>query len=257
MGSEWCKPVNVTLGDGDWGHGTVRGGPFSDETLATVTSPFGYRQAFETTLGPTSTFHPGCDLWAFPGAGVPLYALGDGVVDTIFRAEQGLAEGNSIKVAVRDSHGALNGWTYSYFHLAEPPLSLSEGDEVSAGQLLGHMGATGKVTGPHLHLEIAFNGQRLDPLPVLLAARDIGEPAPPPMLAEGDWSGLISARQSLELQYVIGKGTLMLPQPVSRTASDLWLDVEGQVGQLVPAGTLVKRWEALQVIEPEPHWLGK
>jgi murein DD-endopeptidase MepM/ murein hydrolase activator NlpD len=48
-----------------------------------------------------------------------------------------------------------------YAHLQKR--SVKAGDVVTAGQLIGHTGATGRVTGPHLHLEVHRNGVKLDP----------------------------------------------------------------------------------------------
>lgn len=42
-------------------------------------------------------------------------------------------------------------------------ISVSEGDAVMRGQLIGHVGATGRVTGPHLHWSLILNGERIDP----------------------------------------------------------------------------------------------
>ena len=42
-----------------------------------------------------------------------------------------------------------------------------EGDSVSAGQVVGRVGATGRVTGPHLHWAVRAAGARVDPLAVL------------------------------------------------------------------------------------------
>jgi len=46
-------------------------------------------------------------------------------------------------------------------------MDVREGDQVSAGQTLGKVGATGRVTGPHLHWAVRANGARVDPLAVL------------------------------------------------------------------------------------------
>jgi murein DD-endopeptidase MepM/ murein hydrolase activator NlpD len=43
----------------------------------------------------------------------------------------------------------------------------SGGDEVTAGQIVGQVGATGRVTGPHLHWAVRMGDARVDPLAVL------------------------------------------------------------------------------------------
>ena len=52
-------------------------------------------------------------------------------------------------------------------------MDVRERDVVSAGQLVGRVGATGRVTGPHLHWAVRAAGARVDPLAVLaLLGRD-------------------------------------------------------------------------------------
>jgi murein DD-endopeptidase MepM/ murein hydrolase activator NlpD len=57
-----------------------------------------------------------------------------------------------------------HGWgVYSaYMHQAE--IKVEEGDQVQAGQVIGIVGQTGRVNGPHLHLEIWAGGVQVDPL---------------------------------------------------------------------------------------------
>ncbi len=55
---------------------------------------------------------------------------------------------------------------YSYFaHLSS--LAVSEGDQIATGGLIGYVGATGRVTGPHLHWTLRLSGARVDPLSLM------------------------------------------------------------------------------------------
>ncbi len=46
-------------------------------------------------------------------------------------------------------------------------IDVKQGDEVTAGQQVGRLGATGRVTGPHLHWSVRLNGARIDPMSLL------------------------------------------------------------------------------------------
>ena len=65
-----------------------------------------------------------------------------------------------------------HGWgLYSYFaHLSK--ILVEEGDLVEPGQAVGHAGATGRVTGPHLHWTLRLNGARVDPLSLIEILKD-------------------------------------------------------------------------------------
>lgn len=56
-------------------------------------------------------------------------------------------------------------YTTRYAHLSS--VAVSKGQTVSAGQIVGYEGATGNVTGPHLHFEVYQNGTRVDPMAFL------------------------------------------------------------------------------------------
>jgi murein DD-endopeptidase MepM/ murein hydrolase activator NlpD len=49
-------------------------------------------------------------------------------------------------------------------------ISVREGDEVADGQAVGRAGQSGRATGPHVHLELTRNNERLDPGPLVRAA---------------------------------------------------------------------------------------
>jgi murein DD-endopeptidase MepM/ murein hydrolase activator NlpD len=46
-------------------------------------------------------------------------------------------------------------------------VGVREGDMVTRGEIIGQVGATGRVTGPHLHWAVRMNGARVDPVVVL------------------------------------------------------------------------------------------
>lgn len=70
-------------------------------------------------------------------------------------------------------HG--EGLTTRYAHLSSRQVQV--GDTVTAGQIVGLAGQTGRATGPHLHLEVRSNGVAIDPMS-LDAERLLGAPAP-------------------------------------------------------------------------------
>ena len=57
-----------------------------------------------------------------------------------------------------------------YGHLSTFAKGLRQGQHVSQGDIIGHVGATGMATGPHLHYEFRFNGVQRDPLRVAMPA---------------------------------------------------------------------------------------
>lgn len=62
---------------------------------------------------------------------------------------------------VRIDHG--NGYETIYAHLEKDTITVSQGQEVQAGTVLGKMGSSGNSTGIHLHFEMRKNGTRIDP----------------------------------------------------------------------------------------------
>lgn len=96
------------------------------------------------------------DDWASktPGAKVPVYAVADGTVEA---AGVGVLAQHSGQIVVID-HGVIGGdrTKTNYGHLSR--IDVRNGQKVVAGQQIGLMGATGNVTGVHLHLGVRFNG---------------------------------------------------------------------------------------------------
>ncbi|MFG2555573.1 LysM peptidoglycan-binding domain-containing M23 family metallopeptidase [Streptomyces sp. NPDC048581] len=105
----------------------------------------------------SSGYHTGVDFSAVTGT--PLKAVGAG---TVVSAGWGGAYGNQVVIQLADGYYA------QYAHLSS--LSVSAGQTVTAGQQVGLSGATGNVTGPHLHFEIRTTpdyGSDVDPVAYL------------------------------------------------------------------------------------------
>jgi murein DD-endopeptidase MepM/ murein hydrolase activator NlpD len=95
-------------------------------------------------------FHAGVDLAA--NIGTPVHAAADGIVAVAQYA-------NRYGKAILIDHG--NGMTTLYAHLSS--FEVIPGEEVRRGQLIGHSGATGRVSGPHLHFEVRQGGNPVNP----------------------------------------------------------------------------------------------
>ena len=113
-----------------------------------INSPFGYR--IHPIYG-TSKFHSGVDINA--GYGTSILAADSG---TVILAGWNGGYGNCVVI----SHG--NGVSTLYGHMSS--IAVSSGQSVSQGQVIGYVGSTGNSTGPHLHWEVAVNGERQNPL---------------------------------------------------------------------------------------------
>lgn len=95
-------------------------------------------------------FHEGLDFSANTGAAIR--AAADGIVSS---AERTSDYGNIVKI----NHGS--GLETRYAHASK--LLVKAGERVIKGQIVAHVGSTGRSTGPHLHYEIRLNGDPLDP----------------------------------------------------------------------------------------------
>lgn len=98
--------------------------------------------------------HTGLDLAA--GTGTPVHAPTPGVV---VAARPFYFSGNTVIL----DHG--QGLYSTMAHLSV--IDVKEGQQVAQGTLLGKVGATGRVTGPHLHWAVRLHGARVDPLSLL------------------------------------------------------------------------------------------
>ena len=112
-----------------------------------LSSRFGLRRIFN---GLPRNPHAGLDVAV--GTGAPIKAPADGVVantgDYFFN-------GNTVFI----DHG--QGLISAYMHLSR--IDVADGQPVKKGEILGAVGATGRVTGPHLHWAVILNNTPVDP----------------------------------------------------------------------------------------------
>ncbi|NLV74396.1 MAG: M23 family metallopeptidase [Chloroflexi bacterium] len=112
-----------------------------------ISSSFGIRRLYDGVL---NSFHGGLDIAGNEGDEILADATG-----LVVLAEALQLHGNTVII----DHGA--GVFSAFNHLVD--ISVAQGDLVSAGQLIGHLGTTGLSTGPHLHWEIRVNSVQVDP----------------------------------------------------------------------------------------------
>lgn len=123
-----------------------------------LTSTFGPRRH---PILKTVLMHKGVD-WAAP-VGTPIRAAFDG---TVAFAGDGGGYGNFVKL----DHGGGRGTGYA--HMSAFAKGLATGQKVSAGDVIGFVGTTGRSTGPHLHFELYVGGEPMNPLQAAVATAD-------------------------------------------------------------------------------------
>jgi hypothetical protein len=125
--------------------------PFLAPRASEVTSTFGTGRTFN---GRVASRHLGVD---FRGAvGAPIRATNRGVVALVDRFYLG---GRVVYI----DHGG--GVVTGYLHLSRA--LVAAGDTVQRGQTIGHVGATGRVTGPHLHWTARYGSLTVNPMDLL------------------------------------------------------------------------------------------
>lgn len=122
--------------------------PVSNKTLTHLHTTFGER--FHPLLGYVRD-HRGLDFTA--DVGTPVYATGDGVVKTAYFS---LSFGNAIFI----DHGY--GYETRYAHLSA--FNARKGQKIKRGDIIGFVGNTGLSHGAHLHYEVLFKGQQINPI---------------------------------------------------------------------------------------------
>lgn len=112
------------------------------------TSPYGYRS---DPINGRRKLHKGVDFALKQGN--PVYATGDGVVEKVRIQIKGY--GKELVI----NHGF--GYKTRYAHLSE--IVVTEGMKVKRGDLVAKTGNSGKSTAPHLHYEVLYKGQQINP----------------------------------------------------------------------------------------------
>ncbi|MBB4211491.1 murein DD-endopeptidase MepM/ murein hydrolase activator NlpD [Rhodothalassium salexigens DSM 2132] len=128
---------------------------------ARLTSSFGPRH--HPVLG-YKRAHQGVDFGA--PTGTPIYAAGDGVIE---RANRYGSYGNYVRIRHNGSYKT------AYAHMSRFARGLHAGKRVTQGEVIGYVGATGRVTGPHLHYEVIRDGKRVNPMTLDLPAGQVLE----------------------------------------------------------------------------------
>jgi len=113
-----------------------------------ITSDFGKARVYNDSL---QGYHSGTDYRA--DVGTPIVAANDGVVALV---GERFYSGGTVLI----DHG--QGIYTCYFHMSK--FDVKKGQEVKKSQLLGLSGASGRVTGPHLHFAVRINKVQVDPL---------------------------------------------------------------------------------------------
>lgn len=116
----------------------------------TITSQFGHR--VDPITGEVSS-HTGTDIAC--AEGTPILAAADGTVTVANSLD---SWGGSYGYYIQIDHGG--GLETLYAHCSS--ICVTTDQQVQAGQVIGHVGHTGRATGSHLHLEVHVNGSRTD-----------------------------------------------------------------------------------------------
>lgn len=116
-----------------------------------LTSGHGYR--LSPTGIPLPRKHKGVDYAA--ETGTEIFAAGGGTIEKLYTSK---SYGNYIRI----KHD--NGFSTAYAHMNSFTDGLKTGSEVHKGQVIGTVGSTGKSSGPHLHFELLYGSQFINPL---------------------------------------------------------------------------------------------
>lgn len=144
---EWQQIKQIVQAAPDeklWSAGFVSPSPNPEA----ITSTYGRVRSYNDS--PYNYFHSGVDFAG--GESTPVYAAAAGEV--VFSGELTIRGNTTIL-----SHG----WGVYTIYMHQSSIDVQTGDRVTAGQTIGMVGGTGRVTGPHLHFEVIVGGVQIDP----------------------------------------------------------------------------------------------
>lgn len=123
--------------------------PLLDENIPAITRKLFYSTrffgAYDLDAGEFSGVHPGVDLKL--ARGTPIGSIGGGRVNAVSTSK-------NLGLYVVVEHRLKNGEVYYSVYGHFDSVSVSVGQDVSPGQILGRVGMTGNTSGPHVHLQI-------------------------------------------------------------------------------------------------------
>jgi murein DD-endopeptidase MepM/ murein hydrolase activator NlpD len=168
---DWMPTLPAPTTPAGWtpGPGALEAWPLQ----GTLTQPFGCtgfereRPAAQCPGG----FHTGIDL--AQAQGTPVHAAAAGLAYPLSDPQR---YGNYVIIQQQGGYGTV------YGHMVKT--TVSWGQPVKAGDVIGLVGTTGNSTGPHLHFEVRFGGLPQDPVPYLQ-----GPPPPAPYPLSEGWPG--------------------------------------------------------------------
>ena len=164
LGGERLTAYRFTRRDGTTGYYDRAGKSVRKSLMRTpvdgarLSSRFGKRR--HPVLGYTR-MHKGVDFAA--PRGTPIYAAGDG---TVTFAGRNRGYGNYVRIRHNGTYST------AYAHMQRIAKGIRRGVRVRQGQVIGYVGSTGLVTGPHLHYEVMRDGRQVNPLKLRQVAAD-------------------------------------------------------------------------------------
>lgn len=126
-----------------------------------ITQPYGNKSTFDPK-------HTGIDLVKYKSSLCDIIAHSDGKIKAVVKLHK--SYGNYVDIEHTD------GYMTRYAHLKT--VCVKVGQNVKKGEKLGYMGATGNVTGAHLHFEVHKNGKRIDPTAYIDKDLPLSKPDP-------------------------------------------------------------------------------